>query len=60
MSQHLIKQFQVRSATTFDNQVPVVENYPNLEKHHPFRQFSSKLSEFVFGKRSGELDSFFI
>ena len=29
----------------FDIQVPVAQNYPNLEKHPPFHQFSSNFPE---------------
>ena len=32
-------------AMYFDIQVPVAQNYPNLEKHPPFHQFSSNFPE---------------
>jgi hypothetical protein len=37
----------------------VSQNWPNLEKHPPFLQFLSKLSEFFFGERSEKAGSFF-
>ena len=37
-----------------------LQKWMNLEKHPPYPQFSSKLSEIFFGERFEELGSFFL